>query len=370
MSDWRWGADLVLAVGVALVAVATLAVSGMPWPMRWAVGVPLLVFVPGYALVAAVFPERATDEETADGIESGTPGWAVLLGLAVLASAGVSAVVGTAFAVLGELSLLPVAGVLVGVTAVAAGVAALRRLLVDSQYRRAPLRRGVASSATASLPGTRRQNVAFAGAVVLLVAAAGLTAAFPATGEAYTEFYVLQENETGDLVAEGYPSEVVAGEGHTFHLAVENHEHQPVNYTVVVVAQNVSDGEVVEQRRLDTVSTSLEHGQRRVIEREVVPETTGEDVRIRFLLYEGAVPTTVSEASADVTLQVWTDVVAGNATADDATSETASAGDATSIDAAVALGATANGAATAVPSSLPGAVSTALAEPGRAARVR
>ncbi|NHN43194.1 DUF1616 domain-containing protein [Halorubellus sp. JP-L1] len=317
MSDWRWTADLVLALGLAVLAVATFAVGAVPWPIRWAVGIPLLVFVPGYALVAATFPERAVDEGTSDGVESGTPGWAVLLGIAVLASAVASAVVATAFAAVGALSLLPVAAVLVGVTAVGAGVAALRRSLVDPQYRRAPLRTGVSSTATASLPGTRRQNLALAGAVVVLVAAAGLTAAFPATGEAYSEFYVLQEDDSGDLVAEGYPSEVVAGEGHTFHLAVENREQRSVDYTVVVVAQNVSDGEVIEQRRLDTASVSLEHGQRRVLARDVVPETTGEDVRIRFFLYKGDVPSTASEASADTTLQVWTDVVAGNSTTAD-----------------------------------------------------
>jgi uncharacterized membrane protein len=312
MSDvayWRWFADLGLVAAIAVLATVAFVVGGLPWPVTWALGIPLLVFVPGYAIMSALFPERAGLDSRPESRATDTPNWAVFAALSVVGSALLSAVVGTAFMQGDLFTIVNVSAVLAGVTVLAGMIAGVRRALLAPYARRAPLRSGSFTGSYANVPGSRVQKAAFAASIVVLVAAVGLTAAFPATGDAFTEFYVLDENDDGELVAEGFPSNVTVGEGHAFHFAFENHEHREMTYTVVVVAQTVDGGEVTEQRRLDTFEVSVRAGSRVVEERTVVPERVGENVRIQFLMYKGSVPNTPSASSADIALQVWTDVV-------------------------------------------------------------
>ena len=314
MSDavyWRWFTDLVLVAGVSVLAVLAFVVPGVPWPVEWALGIAVLVFVPGYAVVAAMFPERSSVFDDAEPAAASTPSPAVVVALSMLGSALLAAVVGTAFATLATLTFVPVAGVLAGITVVAATVAAVRRALLAPYVRRGPLSSGVLGRAWRVLPGSRNQNAAFLVAVVVLVAAVGVTAAFPPASDPFTEFYVLDENADGDLVAEDYPSELVAGTGHTFHVGVENHEHTRMRYSVVVLAQTVGDdGTVTGTRQLDAFRVSLAAGEETVVARDVVPEQPGENVRLVFLLYKGDAPASPSQNSADVApLQIWTTVV-------------------------------------------------------------
>lgn len=320
MSDvayWRWFTDLTVASLAAVLAVVAFVAPGVPWPVQWALGVAVLVFVPGYAVVAAAFPERSSAFEDDEPSPASTPRPAVVVALAILGSALLTAVVGLAFATLAELAFLPVATALAAITVVASAVAAVRRALLSPYVRSAPLSSGVLRRTWSALPGTRNQNAALVAAAVVLVAAVGGVAAFPPAGDPFTEFYVLDENADGDLVAEGYPSEIVAGDGHQFHLAVENHEHTRMRYTVVVLAQDVdADGSVTATRQLDAFDVTLAAGAETVVARNVVPEQAGENVRLLFLLYKGDAPASPNAGSATFALQVWTTVVpAENATA-------------------------------------------------------
>lgn len=312
-----WYADLLLAAALALLAGVVVGVPGTPWVLDRLVGVPLLVFLPGYAMASVAFPEAASDAAAPESAASRTPGWPILLGLAVATSVLLVAVVGTMLAALGALSVGPAMAVVVAVTVLAAGAAALRRRATAPAFRRAPFQDGVLDREEPLL-GSRKQTLALALAVVALVAAGGVTAAFssPTADEAFTEFAVLEENESGDLVAEGYPDEIGTTEGHTFHLMLENHEGHAESYTVVVVAQRMDDGTVTSQTRLNATSVDVAAGERTVIEQPVYPERIGEDVRIQFLLYEGDAPETARPDTADVALQVWTDFVSGYANAD------------------------------------------------------
>lgn len=323
MSDvayWRWFSDLGLVAGVSVLAVLAFVVPGVPWPVQWTVGIAVLVFVPGYAVVAAMFPERSSVFDDAEPAAASTPSPAVVVALSMVVSALLAAAVGTAFATLATLTFVPVAGVLAGITVVAAAVAAVRRALLAPYVRRGPLSSGVLGRVWRVLPGSRNQNATFLVAVVVLVAAVGVTAAFPPASDPLTEFYVLNENADGDLVAEDYPSELVAGTGHTFHVGVENHENTRTRYSVVVLAQSVGDdGTVTGTRQLDAFRVSLAADEETVVARDIVPEQPGENVRLVFLLYKGDAPETPRPNSADFTpLQIWTTVVpAENASAND-----------------------------------------------------
>lgn len=308
-----WYSDLLLVAALAVVAGAVAVAPGTPWVLDRIVGVPLLVFLPGYAVVSLAFPEAPPDAEAPESAASTNPGWPVTLGLAVATSVLLVAVVGTALAAVGRLALVPAVAAVVSVTVVAAAGAVLRRRGTAPAFRRAPFADGVLAGAAGSQFGSRGQMLALVAAVVVLVAAAGAAAAFssPTEDEAFTEFAVLEENDDGELVAEGYPAEIGTAEGHAFHLMLENHEGQANYYSVVVVAQRVENGSVTSQTRLNETTVEVAAGERTIIEQTVTPERVDENVRIQFLLYKDGVPETVSPDSADVALQVWTDFVSG-----------------------------------------------------------
>ncbi|SDF26954.1 Uncharacterized membrane protein [Halorubrum xinjiangense] len=363
-----WG-DLAVAAVLTVAAAAVLLSAAPPPPLRWGFGVPFLLVWPGYAVVSALYPERPSEESTAasgthfGGRNSGgtysetasraaalaNPGWTARAALSLASSGVVVALVVIAANRVAAVRTGPVVVGLLLVTLAGLGVAAGRRLLVAPEDRAAPvgaMTGGVATvreggSGPAGGPSggpftrgtgggsaaTKRQTVALVVAAALLVVTVAVAGAVPPQGEGFTEATLLAENESGDLVATDYPTTFVAGEGHPLTVAIENNEHRPVTYEVVVLAQDVdADGSVTAQRQIDEFDVDTDHGERELVERQIAPETTGEGVRLRFLIYtdgadgadgEGSSAANGSDTAdaevdpedADQVLQLWIDVV-------------------------------------------------------------
>ncbi|TQQ83098.1 DUF1616 domain-containing protein [Halonotius terrestris] len=298
---------LLVAAAVVVSAGVLLAVDG--GPLAWLVGIPFLLFWPGYAVVSALLPEKPserTDAAPAAGAREwiDSPGWLVRDGLSLLLSAIVVAVVGVAVNWLAAIRLVPVVVALTLFTLAALAVAAVRRRQLPVGARANPL--SGRSSVIRSV-GSTRQARTLAVAVILLVGAVAFVGAAPPQGEAYTESYLLTESADGDLVAEDYPTTFVAGEGQPLWLGLENHEHRAVDYTVVVVAETLGpDGSVAVQQEVDRFGVELAHNESTVVERQIAPTRTGENVRLQFQVYKGDPGET---AGPDQTTQLWIDVV-------------------------------------------------------------
>ncbi|WP_096388823.1 DUF1616 domain-containing protein [Halopenitus persicus] len=306
-----WALDLAI---VSVLAVVTAGILLAPWRLTavaWIVGVPFLLFLPGYAVVSALFPEQSAERRPryVHAPVSTAPDWTVRIALSFGLSAVVVSVVGVALSRVATIRLVPVVVTIAAVTLVAVAIAAVRRLQLSPGRRANPV------SGRTFRVGTSRQTGAFVLALVLLLGTVAAVGVVQPEGEAYTESYLLTEGENGDLVAEGYPTTFVAGEGHPLYVALENHEHESMSYEVVVLAQAVdSGGSVTSQRQVDRFSVDLDHTDRAVVERTIAPTTPGEGVRLRFLVYKGAAPSDVDAANAadaDQTLQIWIDVVEG-----------------------------------------------------------
>ena len=88
------------------------------------------------------------------------------------------------------------------------------------------------------------------------------------------------------------------------------HEHQPVNYTVVVAVQNVTfennESRVLEEQRLRTFQTTLPHNETWQLNHSVAPTLTGDRLRLTYFLYRGepAASPTVDNAYREVHLWV------------------------------------------------------------------
>jgi uncharacterized membrane protein len=145
----------------------------------------------------------------------------------------------------------------------------------------------------------------------------------PKQGEQFTEFYVLTENETGGLVADGYPTEFQVGASKPVVVGIGNQEHRRTNYTAVVVVQNVSFEpggepanatanatvvEVPESIELGRFSAALAHNETWHRTYELRPTMTGTNLRLAFLLYRGTPPESPTVDNAYRELHLWVNV--------------------------------------------------------------
>ena len=291
---------LVLAWAVALVPIleGTLLAS--------AVALGALLLLPGYTLVAALFP---TSEA-----ETGPTGTERFL-FAVAASVALAMVLGVVLSVSGLGFSQPV--VLAGVTVLAVGfaiVAVIRRRQAGDETDTGPNLAGLRSGWR---PDDRVLTVGLVALVVLAVLWVGVIG-IGIGGESLTEAYLL--TETGDgYKAGGYPTNFESGETRPVQVGVENHRDRAVTYSVVVVQQRVASDDptvVREQSVLDRFTVTAQPGTERIREHGLAPTMTG-DVRVRYLFYEGEAPATVDADGADHSLQLWVDVGGEGATGDE-----------------------------------------------------
>lgn len=307
----------VLLVGVA-VGLDTLAV-----PVRTAVALPLVLFLPGYALLSVLFPSDRT-------AESATPGDPVLLirgsalawGHRVLLSFAVSVAllpplgIGLAATRLGyePMTVVDSLAILTVVGMVSGGVRRLRHHSGDGY--RVPYRRWLDETTGAVFGRASRLDtgldLALAAAVVVAVATLGYAFVAPPSAASYSEFYLVSETGQGTPTASDYPTAFTAGQSRPIVVGIDNGEGHQVSYAVVAQLQRVrTQGgavQVVERRQLDRFRTTLDAGERTRVRRTLTPETAGEDLRLVFLLYTDDVPETPTMASADRSLFLWVDV--------------------------------------------------------------
>lgn len=139
----------------------------------------------------------------------------------------------------------------------------------------------------------------------LLLAAGGLAYAIavPDSDDRFTEFYLLSENESGDLVAGGYPKNFTCGENEPVVVGITNQESQRTNYTIVVELQRLRDsngsaGTVVESQELGRLDISVPDNETMYVNYDISPTLTGQRLRLVFLLYRGTAPADPTAESA------------------------------------------------------------------------
>ncbi|WP_323174529.1 DUF1616 domain-containing protein [Natrialba sp. PRR66] len=335
-------------VGTCMTVVATTLAVFLPileeTPVRVPLGLAFVLFVPGYALVSALFPRgrgaRRSGPRSGSGIESESEddgeeprpddsllSWplsleASLTGgercvLAVALSVSVVPLVGLVlYFGLGTVAAQPLVGALSAITLVATLIGAKRRhALPPAERFQPPVERWITAvrapvSAAESRPAAAI-HISVAIVLLLAVSSIGYAVVGPQTGEQFSEVSILTETNNGELVAGNYPTSFDDGESHELVFTVENRERRTVGYTVVVVEQGVENDSVVEQRELKRFETELEHGRTWNHAHDVQPSVSGETVRLAWLVYlDGDVPESPSLENADYSTHRWVEVSA------------------------------------------------------------
>lgn len=186
--------------------------------MRTILGLPYILFFPGYVLISFLFPV----EEPLDKIER----VALSFGLSI----AITPLIGLLLNYVWEISLTPILSSLSIFIYIFALLSAYRRAKV-------PLEERFSIYLEINPPDWNSYDIIDKALVVatvgLLIASGGLAyhiATTPRTGERFTEFYLLGEGG----MADDYPWNLTVNESGTLSVGIINREHEEVNYTLVI----------------------------------------------------------------------------------------------------------------------------------------
>lgn len=345
MGTRRLPADL---VAVALLTFTTVALvfGDFPGfdqtPLRIGLGMVFVLFFPGYALVAILFPEAGESPiDTANGDQrldreasvhgERSPAIGIFVNRMnrtridslerVALSFGLSIAVVPLIALGLELLSLGIRGTYIipavaVFTLVCTAIAVPRRWNTSPEARFAvPFRRWMRTARVSIFDPDDRAaavlNVALALSILLALGSIGYAVTAPPEGEQFTEFSVLTEDD-GELVADGYPEEMARGESANIVVGISNNEYSDEEYTVVVQLQklesNRDEARVLERDELDRFSLAVEHNETRYREHTLSPTMVGKDMRVMYLLYKGDAPAEPTKENSYRSLHIWIDV--------------------------------------------------------------
>lgn len=309
LSDIPFGLGLSFVASVAAFLVTVLPVRPL---VSVVVGVPFLLFVPGYAVTVALFPRTLPWNGPVDirGSEGLFPFDRLVLSIALSIALAIIVGVNLEFTPL-EIRASTVVGFLVIITLIAASIGVVRR--ADMDRRRSDM--WSVSGARAfgrSMFATHSDSMATV-MVILAVSVSLVSVAVVAgtgeRGEQYTEFGLLTEDENGDLVAEDHPSNMTVGEETPLYYTVTNREQRDQTYFIVVQLQEVTDnGTVTRAERVNGFQSPVSAGETVQRGHTITPTFAGDELRLQYLLYRGQPPAEPSEANAYRHLHIWVDV--------------------------------------------------------------
>jgi uncharacterized membrane protein len=236
MKPFHAFADLILVTCVVLVALVVAIIPALSVSIiRPIIGTIVVLFVPGYAFIAALFPRKAT---LANGVRL-----ALSFGLSIV------------IVPLLELALNYTRwGIQLGSTLIVIVVFTLLCSIVASVRRyRLPRERRFAINwpdwhhirlKAARLGGTRFDrtlSVVLIIAIITPVAVTSYAVVMPKPNEHFTEFYLLGTNDT----LSNYTTQYKVGVPTPVTVVIVNHEKTDVTYDLVVTANNSTQREII-----------------------------------------------------------------------------------------------------------------------------
>jgi uncharacterized membrane protein len=254
--------------------------------VRVVLALPVILFLPGYSLIAALFCK----EDDIDFIER----IALSFGLSI----AVVSLIGLCLnftpwgirldPLLISLTLFTVAMIL---------IAQYRRtLFLPGQRFRFPFSE-IASMVRNSFnphEGSRVDRIltiVLSLSILIAVITTICVIAVPKEGERFTEFFILGDQQK----AADYPSQITVGEQYPLHIGVGNHEYRPVTYMIRTYGMLMEFDNTTNTSRIMSMdplwqhSLTLAHNETALIPYNLSVEKSGYN-RIEFLLFNETVP--------------------------------------------------------------------------------
>jgi uncharacterized membrane protein len=288
MTGKKIPSDLLIVMGLVLLTDIFVLTPGLSESMlRNLLGLPLVLFLPGYALIAALFPAKSD----LDGIERTALSFGLSIAVVPLIGLGLNY---TPWGI----RLLPILISLSVFTFFMCGLAYLRRTtLLETEAFEVPFMKTVLSFKAEILkkPDSKLDKaltIFLILSILLSVATLIYVVITPKEGERFTEFYILGP----DGKADNYSTKYVLGESSTVIVGVVNHEYMPVNYTMEIRLENRSLPENLQKITL----ANNETWEKPVA---ITPPFEGKNMKLEFLLFKES---NMSAPYRD--LNLWIDV--------------------------------------------------------------
>ena len=235
--------------------------------VRTILGLPLVLFIPGYVLIAALFPKK----DDLDNIERVALSFGLSIATVPLLGLALNF---TPFGI----RLIPILVVLSIYIAIMTIVAIYRRntLPEDVQFsvRFDKIYETIKNEINAPKSKVDRiLSVILIFSIILAVGTLAYVIVTPKVGEKFTEFYILGQ----DGKADNYPTMLEVGKNSSVIVGITNHEYMLTNYTLDIILENSTLNKT--QVRLMYNSTWEE----KVL---FTPEKTGDNLKLQFLLYK------------------------------------------------------------------------------------
>jgi len=272
MTGKKVTSDLLIVAGMVLITdIFVLAPGLSETALRNILGLPLVLFLPGYALIAALFPARSD----LDGIERTALSFGLSIAVVPLIGLGLNY---TPWGI----RLLPV---LISLSVFTIGMCLLayfRRTRLPEAEAFEVSFTAIALSFKAEVLGKSESKLDKALtfflilSILLSVATLGYVIVTPKDGEHFTEFYLLGSQGKAD----NYTTNYTLGESGTVIVGVVNHEYRPVNYTMEVRLENQS---LPLPENLQKIT--LAHNETWEEPVTLTPPSGGQDMKLEFLLF-------------------------------------------------------------------------------------
>jgi len=212
--------------------------------IRTVLGLLLVLFLPGYALIASLFPKR----DDLDTIERLALSFGLSIAITPLIGLGLNY---TPFGI----RLDPILVSLTGVTLLLSAVAYLRRRKTPEEDRFRVDFGGFFRGLMEGFQGESKTGKILSVILILSIVLAIATTAYiivkPKEGESFTEFYILGPGGK----ASDYPTNLTADQEGNVIIGIVNHENKKTSYQLVVTSNNtvlkeqtvtLADGEKME----------------------------------------------------------------------------------------------------------------------------
>jgi len=248
-------------LSILLIVIITLLPSN---PLRIVLGLPFILFFPGYTLIAALFPKKA-DLGSIERV-------ALSFGLSIAVAPLIGLILNyTPWGI----KLYPI---LVSITLfiLATSVAAWYRRHKLPKEERLSISFNVNLSQWTAMRGWDKVlSIVLVASILGAIGTLAYVIITPEAGEKSTEFYILGLNGTAD----NYPEELTVGEEGKVILGIVNHEHEDgLTYRVEILI----DGEDKSTIR----PPALGHGEKWEDEVGFVPREAGGNQTVEFILYK------------------------------------------------------------------------------------
>ncbi|MGB9940836.1 DUF1616 domain-containing protein [Methanosarcina sp.] len=298
MTGKKIPSDILIIMGLMLFTGTFVLTPGLSETMlRNTLGLPFVLFLPGYTLIAALFPAKSD----LDGIERVALSFGLSIAIVPLIGLGLNY---TPWGI----TTLPILISLSAFIFIMCGLAYLRRAKLpeteafDFSLRAAALSLKAEIMENSESKLDRTLTVFLIISIILSVATLAFIVVSPKEGEHFTEFYLLGSEGKAD----NYSIKYFLGESGTVTVGVINHEYRAVNYTMELKLENESLSIPENVKHI-----TLAHNE--TWEEPVIftPAFEGKNMKLEFLLYNESEKNTPYRD-----LHLWIDVNKTEATDD------------------------------------------------------